>query len=100
MVQPLSWRLKKYTEIHPEEVLMIELKTSSGEEDIVVIYNGFSSSLVKPTTYDPDIPVIEPDAEIITIDRIASPYNPAQPQYIEQGLSSSAMEQLLHKSNL
>lgn len=100
MTKPLSWRLEKYSEIHPDEVLMIELKTNSGEEDIVLIYNGFSSSLVKPTIYDLDIPVIEQNAEIISIDRLTSPYNPDQPQYIQQGLSLSEMEQLLHKSNL
>jgi hypothetical protein len=100
MVKTISWRLEKYTTKHQEEVLMVNLETSSGEEDIVLIYNGFSGSLVKPTTYDPDIPVIEEDAKIISIDRLASPYNPAQPQYIQQGLSLSEMEQLLSKSRL
>lgn len=96
----IGWRLEQYTLKHKEEVLMIDLKTKSGEEDVVLIYNGFSGSLVKPTTYDPDIPVIEENATIVSIDRIASPYNPEQPQYIQQGLSLSEMEQLLIQSNL
>lgn len=100
MERSISGRLEKYTTKYREEVLMVNLETSSGEEDIVLIYNGFSGSLVKSTTYDPDIPVIEPDAKIISIDRLASPYNPGQPQYIQQGLSLSEMEQLLLKSDL
>lgn len=100
MERTISGRLEKYTTKHREEVLMVNLETSSGEEDIVLIYNGFSGSLVKSTTYDPDIPVIEPDAKIISIDRLASPYNPEQPQYIQQGLSLQEMEQLLLKSDL
>ena len=96
----ISSRLEKYTVKHREEVLMVDLKTVSGEEDVVLIYNGFSGSLVKPTTYDPDIPVIEDDATIVSIDRIASPYDPDQPQYIEQGLSLFEMEQLLLQSGL
>ena len=100
MDRAISGRLEKYTTKHREEVLMVNLETTSGEEDIVLIYNGFSGSLVKSTTYDPDIPVIEPDAKIISIDRMKSPYNPEQPQYIQQGLSLSEMEQLLLKSEL
>ena len=83
-----------------EEVLMVELETSSGEPDIVVIFNGFSSSLMHPTNYDPDIPVIEDNAKIISIDRLASPYDPAQPNYIQTGLTLSEMEQLLAEKGI
>ncbi|VEP16215.1 conserved hypothetical protein [Hyella patelloides LEGE 07179] len=100
MVKAIGWRLEKYTTTHQEEVLIVTLVTSSGEEDTVMIYNGFSGSLVKPTTYDPDIPVIEPNATIISIDRLASPYNPAQPEYIQQGLTLKEMEQMLLKSGI
>ena len=99
MVRPIGDRLEKYTTIH-QEVLMVNLQTSAGEEDIVVIYGGFSSSLVKPTNFDPDIPVIEAEATITSIDRLASPYNPDQPQYIQEGLTLAAMEKLLIASGL
>jgi len=99
MVKTIGDRLEKYTTIHPE-VLMVTLQTSAGEEDIVVIYGGFSSSLVKPTNFDPDIPIIEAEATITNIDRLASPYNPDQPQYIQEGLSLTAMEKLLVASSL
>jgi hypothetical protein len=100
MVRAISWRLEKYTTKHQEEVLMVNLETNSGEEDVVLIYNGFSGSLVKPTNYDPDLPIIGEDAKIISIDRLASPYNPDRPQYIQQGLTLPEMEQLLLKSGL
>ena len=100
MAKPMSWRLEQYTIKNREEVLMVNLETSSGEEDVVLIYNGFSGSLVQSTTYDPDIPVIADDAKIVSIDRLASPYNPAEPQYIKQGLTLLEMENLLLDSGL
>ena len=99
MVNPIGDRLEKYTTIHPE-VLMVTLQTSAGEEDIVVIYGGFSSSLVRSTNFDPDIPIIEANATITSIDRLASPYNPDQPQYIQEGLNLPEMEKLLIASSL
>ncbi len=93
-------RLEKYTMKRKEEVLMVELETNSGESDTVVIYSGFSSSLVRPTSFDPDIPVIEADAKIISIDRLASPYNPENPTYIKTGLTLSDMEQLLAEAGV
>ncbi|HHP7232196.1 MAG TPA: hypothetical protein ACFCUY_15215 [Xenococcaceae cyanobacterium] len=95
MSQSLNQRLEKYTIKHREEVLMVEVETLAGEPDTILIYNGFSSSLVRATTYDPDIAIIEPGAKIISIDRLSSPYDPAQPTYIQQGLTLAEMEQLL-----
>lgn len=100
MVEAIGKRLEKYTIAHQEEVLLVTLKTDLEEEDIVLIYNGFSGSLVKPTTYDPDVPVIEDNARIITIDRLASPYDPDLPQYIQQGISLREMEQILANSGI
>ena len=100
MTQSIGSRLEKYTMKRREEVLMVELETSSGEPDTVVIFNGFSSSLMHPTNYDPDIPVIEDNAKIVSIDRLASPYDPAQPNYIQTGLTLSEMEQLLAEKGI
>lgn len=87
-------RLEKYTELRPE-VLMVELETPTGEADTVTIFKGFSSSLVKPTNFDPDVPIIEADSKIQSIDRLQSPYNPDSPQYIQRGLSLEEMAELL-----
>ena len=96
----IASRLEKYTIKRKEEVLMVEVETSSGESDTVVIYSGFSSSLVRPTSFDPDVPVIEDDAKIISIDRLASPYNPENPTYIQTGLTLSEMEILLSETGV
>ena len=100
MTQSIGSRLEKYTMKLREEVLMVELETSSGEADTVVIFSGFSSSLMHPTNYDPDIPIIEDNAKIISIDRLASPYDPANPNYIQTGLTWSEMEQLLVENGI
>ena len=100
MSEPISVRLEKYTLKHREEVLMVHLETATGEPDTVTIYAGFSSSLMKPTAFDPDVPIIAPDSTIITIDRLVSPYNPSDPQYIESGLDLTAMEKILATADL
>lgn len=86
MPQSPAQCLENYTQRHPQEVLLVTIEID-GERDQIMIYKGFSSSLGKPTAFNPDIPVIPDDAVIITIDRLASPYNPNNPRYLEQGLT-------------
>ncbi|MBE9046915.1 hypothetical protein IQ255_21330 [Pleurocapsales cyanobacterium LEGE 10410] len=100
MSEPIGLRLEKYTLKRRNEVLMIHLETASGEADIVTIYAGFSSSLMKPTAFDPDVPIIAADSRISSIDRLKSPYDPSNPQYIESGLTLETMEQMLREMNL
>ncbi|MGD1929685.1 MAG: hypothetical protein ACFB12_12310 [Leptolyngbyaceae cyanobacterium] len=78
-------RLEQYTFRFPQEVLMVTAQVNH-EEDIVVVFRGFASSLVNPTAADPDIPVLTQDATITAIDRLQGPYNPDQPQYLEQNI--------------
>ena len=100
MSSSINFRLEQYTIKRKSEVLIVQVETPTGEEDTVLIYNGFSSSLTRPTAFDPDIPVIEKDAKIISIDRLASPYDPVNPEYIKTGLTLSAMEQFLIEANV
>ncbi|MGK7930371.1 MAG: hypothetical protein AB4041_02905 [Microcystaceae cyanobacterium] len=87
-------QLEQYTIKHPQEVLLITV--SFGEEmDQLMIFKGFSSSLMRPTEFDPDVPMLSDEAKIISIDRIQSPYNPNNPNYIEKGLNWEHMETLL-----
>jgi hypothetical protein len=79
-------RLEQYTLRHPQEVLLVKAEINR-EADEVTIFKGFSSSLMRPTAFDPDVPVLPEQAVILTIDRLESPYNPAQPRFIQQGLS-------------
>ena len=78
-------RLEQYTFRFPEEVLMVNARVN-GEEDFVVVFRGFSSSLVNPTAADPEVPVLSAAAVIETIDRLQGPYNPDNPKYLEQNI--------------
>ncbi len=93
MSDSIGRRLEQYTIKRPQEVLIVTAEID-GEEDQIAIFKGFSSSLMRPTAFDPDVPVLPPEAKIVTIDRVASPYNPDAPRYIQQGLSWETMQQL------
>ena len=100
ITQSIGSRLEQYTIKCKDEVLIVSVETAGGEEDLVMIYQGFSSSLMHSTAYDPDIPVIATDSTIVSVDRVASPYNPSNPQYIEAGLTLAAMEKILSSMNI
>jgi hypothetical protein len=100
MSEPISLRLEQYTLKRRKEVLIVNLKTVSGEPDMVMVYGGFSSSLMRGTASDPDIPIIAPDSKIVSIDRVASPYEPNNPEYIEKGLTLTTMKKILAEMNL
>lgn len=99
MNNSIDKRLEQYTVKRPQEVLLVKLEIND-EQDEIAIFRGFSSSLMRPTAFDPDVPVIPKEAKIISIDRLKSPYNPESPQYIQQGLSISAIENLLAEANV
>lgn len=86
-----SKRLEQYTLKKPQEVLIVEVEIA-GESDLIIIFKGFSSSLMRPTAFDPDVPTIPAEAKIISIDRLSSPYNPDSPRYLQQGLTQEHME--------
>ncbi len=94
MINSPGKRLEQYTIKRPHEVLLVTIELD-GEEDQIAIFKGFSSSLVRPTAFDPDVPVVPDDAKILEIDRVASPYNPDTPRYIQQGLSWETIQPLL-----
>lgn len=87
-------QLEQYTLKNPQEVLLVTIAVD-GEEDEIAIFKGFSSSLTRSTAYDPDVPIIAETAKIIKIDRLASPYNPLNPCYIQENLTLEAMQSLL-----
>jgi hypothetical protein len=87
-------RLEQYTQARSHEVLVVTVEIA-GEPDEIAIFKGFSSSLMRPTAFDPDVPVLPDQARILTIDRVASPYNPQSPRYIQQGLTWETIQPLL-----
>jgi hypothetical protein len=99
MSDSIGRRLEQYTIKRPQEVLIVTADIA-GEEDQIAIFKGFSSSLMRPTAFDPDVPVLPPEANIVTIDRVASPYNPNAPRYLQQGLTWEMMEQLLSDAGI
>jgi hypothetical protein len=87
-------RLEQYTLKRLHEVLLVHAEVA-GEADQVAIFKGFSSSLMRPTAFDPDVPVLPDTAQILQVDRLHSPYNPDAPRYIQQGLTWEALQPLL-----
>lgn len=87
-------RLEKYTTKRSHEVLLVTAEIA-GEPDQIAIFKGFSSSLMRPTAFDPEMPVLSDRAKILSIDRVASPYNPQSPRYIQQGLTWETIQPLL-----
>jgi hypothetical protein len=92
--QSIGYRLEQYTLKRPQEVLLVAAEID-GEPDQVTIFKGFSSSLMRPTAFDPDVPILPEGAQIITIDRLQAPYQPDAPRYIQQALTLAEMQELL-----
>jgi hypothetical protein len=99
MKDSIGKRLEQYTTKKPQEVLLVTAEIA-GNQDEIAIFKGFSSSLMHPTAFDPEVPVLPNEAKIIKIDRVASPYNPQSPRYIQQGLSWESMEALLSQEGV
>jgi hypothetical protein len=92
-------RMERYTLKHPKEVLIVTAMID-GEQDQVAVFRGFSSSLMRPTAFEPEVPVLPADCKIVAIDRLQGPYDPAQPQYIEQGIDWETMDAQLQDLGL
>lgn len=90
----LGYRLEQYTLKRPHEILLVTAEIE-GEPDQISIFKGFSSSLMRPTAFDPDVPMLPEASRVIAIDRLESPYDPNHPRYIQQGLSLTEMQALL-----
>ncbi|MCU0524912.1 MAG: hypothetical protein MUF72_08820 [Elainella sp. Prado103] len=96
MKQSIGYRLEQYTLRRPQEVLLVKAIVE-GEADEISIFKGFSSSLMRPTAFDPDVPILPETATVESIDRLQAPYQPDCPRYIQQNLSLAAMLALLEE---
>ena len=94
MTDSIARRLEQYTAQRPAEVLLVRVEID-GEEDEIAIFKGYSSSLMRPTAFDLEVPVLPDEAKIISIDRAKSPLNPDAPDYIQQGLTWETFQPLL-----
>ncbi|HSM80338.1 MAG TPA: hypothetical protein VLS96_01570 [Nodosilinea sp.] len=89
-----GFRLEQFTLRQPQIVLLVQAAVD-GEEDAVLIFRGFSSSLMRPTAADPEVPVLPETAEIRAVDIMVGPYNPSAPQYLHRGLAWADMLPIL-----
>ena len=96
---PLGRRLEHYTLKRPNEVLLVSIEVE-GQPDEIAVFKGFSSSLMNPTAFDPDVPVLPDRAKILWVDRLESPYNPTDPRYIQPRVSWGEFEALLSSLGL
>lgn len=92
-------RLEQYTVKRSLEVLLVSAEIA-GELDQIAIFKGFSSSLMHPTAFDPEVPVLPDNATILSIDRVASPYTPESPRYIQRGLTWETIQPLLSEAGV
>ena len=90
----IAQQLEHYSIKRPTEVLLVRVEIEE-ELDEIMIFKGFSSSLMRSTAFDPDVSVIPDNTKIISIDRLAAPYHPKNPSYIEQNISWASFQTLL-----
>lgn len=89
-----GYRLEQYTLKRPHEVLLVTAEID-GEVDQIAIFKGYSSSLTRATAFDPDVPVLPDQAQILSIDRLEGPYDPRQPRHLQQNVSWEDFQVLL-----
>lgn len=99
MARSRGKQLEQYTLKRTQEVLLVQIDVD-GEMDEVAIFKGFSSSLMRSTAFDPDVPVIPDTSLVIGIDRLQAPYMPSNPQYIEQNLTWEQFQVLLEQAGV
>jgi hypothetical protein len=79
-------RLEQYSLRTPNEVLILEAEVG-GQADQIMVFKGFSSSLMHPTAFDPDMPLLPENATLLGLSRYRAPYRPDDPEAIELNLS-------------
>ncbi|XP_077230615.1 uncharacterized protein LOC143863741 [Tasmannia lanceolata] len=91
--------LESYSESAKDEVLLVRAIVDDQEEE-VIIFKGFSSSLSFRTSSDPSRSVLPARAVIKTIDRIKGPFDPSNIEYLEKGLTWEAFKGRLQPNKL
>ncbi len=78
---PWPLALERYSHDHPQEVLRVQVE-ADGEVDLVLIYRGYSSSLMRATPSDPEEAVIPRQARFLQLERLSAPYHPDRSQVL------------------
>lgn len=82
----LLFKIEEYSKENLQVVLIISA-VENGQNMEIMTFRGFSSSLTGATEYDPDLPVLSSSGIILSVDLLQAPYNPVNPQYIQQNLT-------------
>ncbi|XP_072991997.1 uncharacterized protein [Typha latifolia] len=90
--------LESYSESARNEAFLVQATVDS-EEEMVLIFKGFSSCLRSRTASDPSRSVLPARAMIKSIDVIKGPFDPNNIEYLEQGLAWEAFRSRLQVNN-
>lgn len=91
-------RLESYTEIFEKEVLVVRASVE-GVDDEILVFRGFSSSLVRPTPEDLSESVLPVGAVVNAVDRMPAPYDPSK-ECIQEGMSVAEFESFLMEKGI
>ncbi|AFZ47884.1 hypothetical protein Cyast_1931 [Cyanobacterium stanieri PCC 7202] len=87
----LLFKIEEYSKDNPQLVVVVQAQ-DNGQNLEIMTFRGFSSNLTGATEYDPDLPVLSSSGIILSVDLLQAPYNPVNPQYIQQNLTPAQFE--------
>ncbi|KAK7310132.1 hypothetical protein RJT34_07429 [Clitoria ternatea] len=79
-------KLEFYSQLAKGEALLVHALVDQEQAD-VLIFKGFSSCLSYSTSPDPTRSVLPARAVIMSIDRIKGPFDPANIEYLQKGVT-------------
>ncbi|NJL97678.1 MAG: hypothetical protein HC924_02010 [Synechococcaceae cyanobacterium SM2_3_2] len=100
-MQSLPWpqALERYSQRIPSEALRVQIRMD-GEDDCVLIYKGFSSSLMRATPASADESVIPLAATLIGLERLRAPLDPLNPEVLATYQDPEAVRALLREQGM
>ena len=100
-MESLPWpqALERYSQRIPSEALRVQIQMD-GEDDCVLIYKGFSSSLMRATPSSADESVIPFAATLIELERLRAPLHPVNPEVLATYRDSEAVRALLQEQGI
>jgi hypothetical protein len=91
--------LERYTQRIPTEALRVQIQIGD-IEDWVLIFRGFSSSLMRSTPANLEDPVIPSGAKLLRLERLRAPLDPVNPVVLAEYQSPDEVRGLLQEQAL
>ncbi len=100
-MESLPWpqALERYSQRIPSEALRVQVQVA-GDDDCVLIYKGFSSSLMRSTPASADEAVIPSTATLIELERLQAPLDPVSPKVLATYRDPEAVRALLRDQGI